>query len=237
MDAAGVVGRLGESTWQSDSPSAGGFPVANFPEISNGSNGKFLCLYIFIESSCARPCRPPSHSTPTDQVAVRSVRAVRDRRTQSVHRGFPVASFPAHLKWLKWTFCVYCICIERVQVSGGAAPCPLHSDRPQSGGRDTVRTRRRDASSAASRCPCTRLGQQQPSTAEPPARLMRGPRRAALREDHRGAVHPARRLRPEAVSAAEPPPPPSRAQELAPDLKAHMQGPASGWTLPEWWDV
>ena len=28
-----------------------------------------------------------------------------------------------------------------------------------------------------------------------------------------------------------------RAQALAPDLKTHMRGPASGWTLPEWWDV
>ena len=177
MDAAGVVGRLGESTWQSDSPSARGFPGANFPEISNGSNGKFLCLSIFIESSCARPCRPPSHSTPTDQVAVQSVRAVRDRRTQS----------------------------------GGP-----------------VRARRRDASSAASHPAGA-------PAAEPPARLMPD---QALREDHRGAVHPARRLRPR----GRPSPRLSlhlraHAQELAPDLKTHMQGPASGWTLPEWWDV
>ena len=46
------------------------FPAANFPEISNGSNGKFLCMYIlYRKTRSARSCRPPTPSTPTSPAA------------------------------------------------------------------------------------------------------------------------------------------------------------------------
>ena len=151
----------------------------------------FVFVYFYRKFMCPTVSSPISfHSNRPRGSPVRP----RCQRSPDTVRPpwFPRCQFPRTSQMAQMDI----LCVEHPHVSGGAVPCPLHSDRPQSGGRDTVRTRRQDASSAASRCPCTRLGQQQPSTTEPPARLMRGPRRAALREDHRGAVHPARRLRP-----------------------------------------
>ena len=67
---------------------------------------------------------------------------------------------------------------------------------------------------------------------ESPAWLM--PDRAALpfAKNIEARARPERRLTLPRLSLLR-----AHAQALAPQLKAHMQGPASGWTLPEWWDV